>query len=623
VPLLTVISNSRRWLLCLLAVSFAAKLLYVFWLTDYSHYLFSDFLGYWDRALGRLQGSDLHYSQWAVWPPLPHIALGGVFRVIDLFGLSAHRLEVVLIGNALLSTASVAFLYGIVLRLAASSRVALLVAAMYAFAFPLLYLNAFVMSEHPATAALLAAVWLLVRFPGHLGYVGGAGAVLAFAVGLRPAFGLIAVPCGLFVLLAGPFARVSISRAIAFSVGFALVIGGVVAEVGRISGGQLRGLSGNGGINFYFAQCRTHQVTSRYASYEYYLIPPATVDLPENGRVVVDRPFHDQGFFTALGWRCVRAQSGLWWRNVGKFHDLFFGPLLPSVNSAWGFGFLLPPFRWLALAMTLVLPLGLVVGQRARRRDVAALLGGIVAVSLATQYAFNAEHRYVYPLLGCLLALNAWIAVELYRLWSRVRKPALIYGTAIGVIALCFGAYALVQQLRAPTLIEAEWFQTAAPFERLPREAGGKFAVDTLRFPDGNELRHAVRGSVALPVPLSQLAIRFTACLQVDTPGRFEFAVASDDGFELRIDNRPVTWHHAVRAYGATRGMVDLTSGRHRYSLLYSQSTGRLGVTGVWRRAIEDGAWMPAVGLRDVGDGGDGVKFLLPAACDPNKLAAQ
>ena len=51
---------------------------------------------------------------------------------------------------------------------------------------------------------------------------------------------------------------------------------------------------------------------------------------------------------------------------------------------------------------------------------------------------FNAEHRYLYPLFGILLALDAWIVLVLYRHWAMVRKAALRYIAVLVVIGLGF-----------------------------------------------------------------------------------------------------------------------------------------------------------------------------------------
>ena len=611
--------TTRRRLYWLLAISCVVKLLYVFCLTDYSNYLFSDFGGYWNRALERLRGHDTDYDQWAIWPPLPHILLTFFFRVIDLAGLSEHRLEALLVANVGLSTLCVALVYGITLRLCSSSRAAFVVAVLYAFAFPLLYFNAFVMSEHPATAALLGAVWLLLRYPGHIGYVSAAGVLLAVAVGMRPAFGLCALPCGLYVLFAGQFARFSIGRAAAFTCFFFLILGLVVAEVGRISNGQVRGLSANGGVNFYFAQCHTYEVVSTHSIYSYHIIPPSTVTHAENGTVVFTVPFHQQAFYTELGWQCVRAQPGLGWRNLAKFDDVFFGPLLPHVNTAWGFPTLLTPYRWLVLGLTLLLPLGLVC-FKSRRTSAAALLYGIVLMVFATQYAFNAEHRYVYPIFGLLLGLNAWIALELYRRWSSVRRVALAFGAGLSVLALGAGARAIAQVRTVPTLIEAQWYRidrvaNAGWNYPLPPPEG-HFAVDTLRFPEGRTLRHEQQGEISLFEPAEYFAIRFETCLDVREAEEYEFVVASDDGFELSIDGQIIASHQPTRPYRPSIGAVHLAAGRHRYALSYFQGDGPLGVTAVWRRPLPSGNWMPAVGLRDIGVGDGKLNFLPPKVCD-------
>src|SRR5262249_36300251 len=158
----------------------------------------------------------------------------------------------------------------------------------------------------------------------------------------------------------GRLSRAAVVRAAVFSVGFFLVVAGAVAELHRISGGKVSGLSANGALGFYFAQCRTFTVNINYAGQRYWFISPAYVHRPENGVVHVERG-DDGRMLRELGWRCLREEPDRARVLLGRAADLLFGPILPDVRTAAGVGSLLPPFRWLLLACAILLPLGFAV----------------------------------------------------------------------------------------------------------------------------------------------------------------------------------------------------------------------------------------------------------------------
>ncbi|MBK6739911.1 MAG: hypothetical protein IPG64_19645 [Haliea sp.] len=193
-----------------------------------------------------------------MWPPVAHIFLGWLFHVIDALGLRHGASETVLTVNILLSTVGVACLHSITLRLNIISRAALVVATrVYAFWCPLgPYSNAFVMSEHPATSALLFALWLLVRFPGYPAPLLLAGGVLGAGRGYAAGLWTDGAPLR-SVRVTGRAVRESErqTRRRVFRLALSSSSRPSRPRVNRISNGQLLGLSANGGVNFYFAQC--------------------------------------------------------------------------------------------------------------------------------------------------------------------------------------------------------------------------------------------------------------------------------------------------------------------------------------------------------------------------------
>jgi YD repeat-containing protein len=605
----------RRPVLWLLVASGCLKLAYVFLLTDYPHYLFSDFQGYWDRARERIDGNEFSYSQWALWPALPHILLSWYLRAVDLAGLSALRLEAVLAANVLLSTGGVALVFGIAQQTLRHDRWAFAVAALYAFTFPLVYLNAFVMSEHVAVLCVLGAMWIVLRYRRNGRALAGAGAFLGLAVGLRPALGMLGLPFAAYVAAADWFDRRAVVRAALFAAGFFAVVGGVVFENYRISQGQLVGLAANGGVNFYFAQCRTHEVISRHNGYLYRLVSPTTVEYPENGLLDVQRPFHDQSFFGALGWQCLREQPAFWRGALSRIHGLFFGPFLPAASSARGFDFLMAPFRWFFVFCALSLPLAVFVGRRhGVHAGALALLGGALGVELITVLFFGAEHRYLYPMLAPLYVLCACVVMAVALDWRHMAKFVGLWA-AVSISAL--GIVQATQRHPAPSLISATIGQFPPQSTKWPPpdlDAPDKaFLVDTLRFPDADSLRHPVHGDFGSH---ARAGLAFRTCMEVSEAGLYELQVVSDDAFELRLGDQPILSVPYRPGYAASRVVQVLNAGEYLYALRYFQAGRRVGVIATWRRVTSPNAdYRPAVGLHYIGEAGPQMRFSPPEKC--------
>ncbi|RLA59355.1 MAG: hypothetical protein DRQ78_10705, partial [Epsilonproteobacteria bacterium] len=120
-------------LVAIITFSFIIKLIYVFYFSEYSQYLYSDMGGYWNRALASYAGDNTSIGQWSIWPPFPHMTLAWFFKVLYVLGLENHKLEATMFMNVLLSTMTVIFVYLIARKLDDSKNYALIVVVIYAF----------------------------------------------------------------------------------------------------------------------------------------------------------------------------------------------------------------------------------------------------------------------------------------------------------------------------------------------------------------------------------------------------------------------------------------------------------------------------------------------------------
>lgn len=596
----------RGALVALLAGSALAKLCYVFALTDYRNYLFSDFWGYWYRALGRLAGNEFDSTQWAVWPPVPHILLSWYLHAVDLFGLARWRLEATLVANVAMSTASTALAYGIAEQTLQRKSWALGVAALYAFSFPLVYFNAFVMSEHAATLCMLAALWLALLRRRHGPTLACAGVLLGLACAQRPAFGFFGVAFFVYIAAAGPPARSALARAVFFSAGFALVVAAAALETHRISGGRVAGLGASGGMTFYFSQCGPRELVGSNSAEPYEFVAPALADRPEHGRVVAEPPLRDQAFFARLGWECLREQPDVLHAARERFRNLFFGPLLPTAPTAWGFVLLLPVFRWFLLACTLALPLAFAVrGSSGVRPDALALLGGILSLAALALYVFPAEHRYLYPLAAPLYVVCAAVLLAVMREPRRIGALALAWGGALG--ALVLGAAAVRATATAPVSATVYRFATAQVSGAAPRDpAVARFGLRALRYEEAERLAPEAPGE-------AEAYVTFRTCMDVREAGVYEFLVVSETGYTLSIDGAVLSSRRTAGMHSASGERARLAPGKHLYAVRADRA---LGLRATWRRiAAPQDDWRPGMGLYYIGESAGPLRFLPPEEC--------
>lgn len=593
-----------RPLVVLLALSATAKLVYVFFFTRYSTYLFSDFASYWGRAHQRMAGADYDPGQWAFSQPVPHILLSWYLRLVDLLGLSAWELEAALLANVAASTACVALLYGIALRVLGSRGRALGVAALYAFTYPLVYFNAFVMSEHGAVLFMLAALWLTLRSPHSLPVLAAAGALLGLAAAMRPPFGVLGLPLAVYVAFAnGVLVRATIVRAAVFSLGFFLVVLAAAAEMHRISRGQLFGLSASGAQNLYFAQCRPATMTFTHLGRTYAFGAPSFVNRPEYGSVHIDLPVAQQGYLRALAWRCFEAEPDRWGALVQRAGDLFFGPLLPATPSAAGFALLLPAFRWFLLGCVLLLPLACV----ARREHgislrALSLVGGMLVVCLLPLSLFTTEHRYLYPLVPFIYVLLGAALLAAVREPRRFARVAAIWLALLAAAAAAQAAH----WRGAPPAIHTEVRRFPSPY--VPSTEGQTVSESTsrsLHHPEGERLwPRSGRDEVAFAVHRS--------CMEVREGGWYELQVVAAGGFTLLLDGRPVLTELQARLDVAYKSRLLISAGRHRYEVRMHQP---IAVTATWRRTFPFSELSPGVGLHYIGEPAQDAVFLPPERC--------
>ncbi len=418
--------NLRQLLLLILSASTIIKIIYVFFLTEYHLYLVSDMGGYWDRALQLYNGDVTSINQWAIWPALYHYFLAGIFRVIDLFNFTNYRLEIVLLINIALSTFSAYVIFLIVKKITNKNSIGLIATTLYAFTFPLIYLNAFVLSENLTTPLTIFAIWFLIKSDKYRDII-ISSLLLALTVGIRPVNGLFGLIFFLYILFRNKNLKENLLKGITFSILFFVVIGIVVLNNYNISGGRVTGLSANGGLNFFFAMAKPFGIKTRFDNYYYVIVPPINVDSPTQEYFETTVPIYNQSYFFGLGLKAIEDNPKVLLENIVKMDSLFFGPLLPSAPTAFAFDQLINIAKLFNYIVFIISGFIIFIKKDLLSKKNKLLLVLLPLLTFVTLYIFNLEQRYLYSFLFIIYISASIVIYSVIKNYRKYQNDLLIY----------------------------------------------------------------------------------------------------------------------------------------------------------------------------------------------------
>ena len=554
----------------IMVLSAYLKFVYVFHYTAYENYLVSDMKAYWNAAVHSFYRGDFAPAQWSIWPPFGHMVLAWIFKILYLFDLYPHKLEIVLGINILLSTWTVWFVYRIALHLFPSGTFALVTAGLYAFFFPLIYFNAFILSENPSLFVyLLAVVLLLDCKQGDFLRLFVIGIVLAFAIAIRPGFGVAGLPFFLYILLRDGFSRRSFLGALVFSSGYFLLLLLVVANNNAISSGKLKSLSANGGLNYYFTACRKHTVRSVSNEGSYVITAAATYAWPELGSVTFNVPFYRQKIFYDKAAECLREKPFTFVERFRQFRLLYFDAFFPIMFDAKYAREGIPLFSRIALGMTaMLLFLPFLFYDRRVSRSTLLLLIGLALSQLIVLYFFNVEQRYLYGFFFVIALLSLLIPFVLVQNFKRFGWALLLYVFVIGV-----GAYGYRQTHRItqfPIRMTLQQNGEAIDTLQQPRKPTRTESrtINTIHFKTKYRLTHADLGAWDYR---ENFFADFNTTLHLNRDCNITFLLVSDDGYALKLDGKPILSDPENHTISVDQVTQFLTRGDHTLHLAYFQ----------------------------------------------------
>jgi hypothetical protein len=585
----------------------AAVLLYVFGCTPYQDFLFSDMGKYWSSAMARLEGGGAEFEdpQFVAWPPLYHIFLAELFRVLRWLGLDGLiRLETGLCINISAFAVSVYALQRLAVQWFARGEFVFITILLYALGFPSLYFNAFLLSGNLGMPLMICA-FALIAHKQHWWAVAAGGLLFALAVIVRPSFGPYGMAFVLFYLVRYGMNRQFLGRAAVFSaVFFTTVLLGCL-EVSRISSGKVFGLSANAGLDFFITMSKYHRVEVNYDGWHFIVVVPALSWEPEFGTFHTDVPFYRQDYYFQQGWEFLKRNPMRLFRSFEHMGHLFFADMLPSRLDAPGFGFWIPAWDWFKFGMFLTF--GLYAWkwrQLGERKPEFAMMVAIILLTLLVSAIFTGEPRYTYSILFVFYLLFFKL-IELYlqdrRSWLR---PALIY---VGLLLATTAAVAAVNEVRrwdlGPKSVRFSMLShnTAQPAE---------FEARRVLFPYGKDKAGLFHVAEDHP-PLEQTAsVRMHTRMEVlgsaSLPVEFEFYSAWR--FRLYIDGQGPPLFENMDYFVPTTAVMQLAPGVYDIEIIMDYQPLIGGFAASYNYMEPDG-WRVR---RFLGVASDRVRFLLP-----------
>ncbi|HEX5125165.1 MAG TPA: hypothetical protein VFW00_00350 [Rhodocyclaceae bacterium] len=434
--------KTRRFGLAVALLSLIVVLTYVFAYTPYHDFVYSDMKSFWTRAIDRLNGQVFVDSQFEAWPPMYHIMLAEIFRVLRWIGLNLWiRIETPLTINIVAFAVSVYALQRMAVRWFVRPEFVLATVLLYAFGFPALYFNAFLLSDNLGGPLLVMAMSVAVCRKDWWAIM-VAALLFGAATIIRPSLGPYGLAFVIFYLgqygLRWPF----IARAAVFSAVFFTAVFCASLEVSHISHGKVNGLSANGGLDFFIANADYHRIELNYDGWHFFIIVPALSLQPEHGVFFTSVPFYNQSYYFERGWEAVKHNPSRIWMNLRHVSDLFFADMLPSRPDAPGYDFFRPAWDWFKFGMFLTLGWYAWTWKALEDRKPAFLLfSTTLGLTLLVSYIFTGEPRYTYEIIFIFYLLSFKL-VEFLRIdWRRWTKTLATYG---GILALISAATAAV-----------------------------------------------------------------------------------------------------------------------------------------------------------------------------------
>ena len=148
-------------------------------------------------------------------------------------------------------------------------------------------------------------------------------------------------------------------------------------------------------------------------------------------------------------------------------------------------------------------------------------------------------------------------------------------------LVILIAIYILIKTIQWPTekRIDVILLQQKGAIENIYTTLDTKFTadyqVDTIHFPEGDELYHHNVGYMGFK---NDFFLKVQTQMEVLKAGTYQFSIRSDDGFILSIDDIEVCKFPAGRAMAESLCSSELSKGLHHFGIYYYQGFGYMGL---------------------------------------------
>lgn len=600
----------------------------------YKSYLTSDMHGYWERAVQIFTGDEKTPNTWVSNAPFYSRVIADIFTWLEYFKLRHYGLEVMLSLNILLSMFATLSLYLIGLRALRSNTWALCLAATYAFAYPNLYFNTFLLGEPFAIPIIISALYLVMRWQNSY-KIFYAGIILAFGVGVRPSNGLLGLPCALFIMFHGAslfatpirqWIKVYFPRAVKaglFTIGFALVIFSILAENNRISDGKLRGITAHSGYNFFLGQTQVHLIQSSWDGLSYGFVPSSVAGNPEYGSIKTNIPIYDSERYYEEGWKILKANPHLWWDHVKKYNHLFFNNLFPAVPSVKGFDWFFDPFRHITFYMLVFMGLLFITfRERDTDKSYVFVFGSIFCLCAAALFFYTVTHQYFTNFSYTLYVLAFIYLRSAVIHFTKYKIFILSYIAIVALSTISYYSYKANRHLFIEPKIHVKLEQNRSHVHNLDQTKRitrtETIDVNNLEFLQADPLKHRSTGTYE--DWKYNFFLTATTEFEVKEEGLFMFTFYADDGYRVSIDGKVVMQENRMKKMNEfnIRSHYYLTEGLHSMKVELFQAGVFTGLVGYYRRidnSVKPGPFEYSTRFGQgnfIGDDSESVRFYFP-----------
>ena len=381
--------KEKKLLLLIVILSLLVRIGYIFLFTTPQNYINSDMSFYDQYADALVNGKQM--PMWPAWAPFFYIYLAGWYWIFKLLGIYPLKYYLLPIIHSLIFALCTYLIFETTKKLS-NARAALIASMIYAFYYPYIYLNIFVMSENLFFPLIIISLYLITcklekRRTYYL-----LGFLIALASLARPVL-LLFIPA--FMLWTLLYQEKPTFKIFLFLVPILLLFCAQAAFNYSMTEGKVKGPFSNGALNMAFAWCDLRGIIYN-GDYHWEFGPPAAIYYPESKIINTTVEFTNQPYYYSMAFECLKKDPKQLLYRFKGITRLFQSQLFPWYQNIAGWRVLILIFK--IITAVLLIPFSFYSISKIKRKDILILFGLLLLSVFAIEYLANAgEERHFIP----------------------------------------------------------------------------------------------------------------------------------------------------------------------------------------------------------------------------------